>query len=89
MEDIEDLLVGGGAAPPGFRIPITAVVGINPIKKKKNNKLEPSSLLQNSSTHQVPGTQTIFFEDIWMFTQPGTIGCRNRLGVLSIGGRPR
>ncbi|XP_052625219.1 uncharacterized protein LOC122196859 isoform X3 [Lactuca sativa] len=59
MEDIEDLLVGGGAAPPGFRIPITAVVGINPIKKKKNNKLEPSSLLQNSSTHQVPGTQMI------------------------------
>ncbi|CAH1443018.1 unnamed protein product [Lactuca virosa] len=62
MEDIEDLLVGGGAAPPGFRLPITAAVGINPMKKKKNNKLEPSSLLQNSSTHQVPGTQTIFLK---------------------------
>ncbi|KAL7602832.1 hypothetical protein Lser_V15G19934 [Lactuca serriola] len=58
MEDIDDLLVGGGAAPPGFRLPITAAVGINPIKKKEKNKLEPSSLLQNSSTHQVPGTQT-------------------------------
>ncbi|CAI9266740.1 unnamed protein product [Lactuca saligna] len=62
MEDIEDLLVGVGAAPPGFRLPITAAVGINPVKKKKNNKLEPSSLLQNSSTHQVPGTQTIFLK---------------------------
>ncbi|XP_024972388.1 threonylcarbamoyladenosine tRNA methylthiotransferase isoform X1 [Cynara cardunculus var. scolymus] len=62
MEDIEDLLVGGGAAPPGFRLPITAAVGINPMKKKKSNKLEPSSLLQNSSTCQVPGTQTIFLK---------------------------
>lgn len=62
MEDIEDLLVGGGAAPAGFRLPITAAVGINQMKKKKNNKLEPSSLLQNSSTHQVPGTQTIFLK---------------------------
>lgn len=62
MEDIEDLLVGGGAAPPGFRLPITAAVGINPMKKKKSIKLEPSSLLQNSSTYQVPGTQTIFLK---------------------------
>ncbi|KAI3736771.1 hypothetical protein L2E82_26756 [Cichorium intybus] len=61
MEDIEDLLVVGGAAPAGFRLPITAAVGINQMKKK-NNKLEPSSLLQNSSTHQVPGTQTIFLK---------------------------
>ncbi|KAI3685179.1 hypothetical protein L6452_34415 [Arctium lappa] len=64
MEDIEDLLVGdSAAAPPGFRLPITAAVGINPIKKKnKSIKLEPSSLLQNSSTYQVPGTQTIFLK---------------------------
>ncbi|KAI3807463.1 hypothetical protein L1987_23391 [Smallanthus sonchifolius] len=55
MEDIEDLLVGGGAAPPGFRLPITAAVGINTTKKKKSN----SSLLQN---YQVPGTQTIFLK---------------------------
>ncbi|KAK9073210.1 hypothetical protein SSX86_007534 [Deinandra increscens subsp. villosa] len=66
MEDIEDLFAGGGgAAPPGFRLPITAAVGINTTKKnkKKNNtKEEASSLLQNSSTYQVPGTQTIFLK---------------------------
>ncbi|XP_071716055.1 uncharacterized protein [Rutidosis leptorrhynchoides] len=63
MEDIEDLLVGGGSAPPGFRLPITAAVGINPTKnKKKTTNNNKSSLLQNLSTNQVPGTQTIFLK---------------------------
>ncbi|KAL8225672.1 hypothetical protein R6Q57_018229 [Mikania cordata] len=56
MEDIEDLLVGGGAAPPGFRLPITAAVGVNTTNKK--NK-QPSPVVQNSS---IPGTQTIFLK---------------------------
>lgn len=61
MEDIEDLLVGGGGVPPGFRFPMAAAVGINPIniKKKKN-----PSILQDT-THQslkVPGTQTIYLK---------------------------
>ncbi|CAN1310061.1 hypothetical protein LINPERPRIM_LOCUS27939 [Linum perenne] len=45
MEDIEDLLVGGGGgAPPGFRLPINAV-GINPRKNNKNGaQLNASSL---------------------------------------------
>ncbi|KAM0005619.1 putative tRNA (N(6)-L-threonylcarbamoyladenosine(37)-C(2))-methylthiotransferase [Helianthus debilis subsp. tardiflorus] len=54
MEDIEDLLVGGGAA--GFRLPISAaVVGM---KKKTNNSL----LLQPHNSSKVPGTQTIFLK---------------------------
>ncbi|KAF5818300.1 putative tRNA (N(6)-L-threonylcarbamoyladenosine(37)-C(2))-methylthiotransferase [Helianthus annuus] len=53
MEDIEDLLVGGGAA--GFRLPITAAVGM---KKKTNNSL----LLQPHNSSKVPGTQTIFLK---------------------------
>ncbi|PWA78200.1 methylthiotransferase [Artemisia annua] len=59
MEDIEDLLVGAGSAPPGFRLPITSSVGINPFNKKK---LDPSSLVLNSSSNHVPGTQTIFLK---------------------------
>ena len=67
MEDIEDLLVGGGAALPGFRLPITAAVGINPTKSKKNtNNNSKSSLLQNSSTNQVPGTQVSIFYYVYI-----------------------
>jgi threonylcarbamoyladenosine tRNA methylthiotransferase CDKAL1 len=49
MEDIEDLVVGTGA-PPGFRLPLTAV-GVN-LKKKKSNKLS-----QTSPSPEIPGTQ--------------------------------
>ncbi|CAN1310056.1 Threonylcarbamoyladenosine tRNA methylthiotransferase [Linum perenne] len=59
MEDIEDLLVGGGGgAPPGFRLPINAV-GINPRKNNKNGaQLNASSLSGSSLISQVPGTQS-------------------------------
>ncbi|KAK1411239.1 hypothetical protein QVD17_37786 [Tagetes erecta] len=50
MEDIEDFFV---AAAPGFRLPITAAVGINTSKKNKRD---------NSSHHHVPGSQTIFLK---------------------------
>lgn len=57
MEDIEDLLVGGGA-PPGFRFQVAAAVGINPTNNKK--KINPSAL-QDTSHHslKVPGTQVL------------------------------
>ena len=37
MEDIEDLLAGGGGAgvPPGFRLPVAGAVGVNPKQKKE------------------------------------------------------
>ncbi|XP_008459673.1 uncharacterized protein LOC103498722 isoform X1 [Cucumis melo] len=66
MEDIEDLLIGGGGAPPGYRLPITAV-GVKP-KKKNLFKSNPSaddssnqpSPTQNPLVPKIPGTQTIY-----------------------------
>lgn len=69
MEDIEDLLVGSGGAPAGFRVPITASVGVNPKKKKKKNQqldlnnhssIQPS--LTASHSPKIPGTQTIYMK---------------------------
>lgn len=52
MEDIEDLLVGGGGgAPPGFRLPVAATVGIKP----KKNTFRDS--LKDYNTAKIPGTQ--------------------------------
>ncbi|KAA3453541.1 CDK5 regulatory subunit-associated protein 1-like 1 [Gossypium australe] len=56
MEDIEDLLVGSGGAPPGFRLPFNAV-GVNPRKK---NKAKPSKVSQMNDPPKIPGTQTIY-----------------------------
>ncbi|KAF5954789.1 hypothetical protein HYC85_007645 [Camellia sinensis] len=69
MEDIEDLLVGSGGAPAGFRLPITASVSVNPKKKKKKNQqsdlnnhssIQPS--LTASHSPKIPGTQTIYMK---------------------------
>ncbi|XP_062030247.1 uncharacterized protein LOC133746099 isoform X1 [Rosa rugosa] len=69
MEDIEDLFIGGGGAPPGFRLPITSV-GLNPKKKNNNNKKKPD-LNGNLSqikhplaplSPKVPGTETIYIK---------------------------
>lgn len=67
MEDIEDLLIGGGGAPPGYRLPLTAV-GLKPKKKHKlksnpdaddsSNELSPA---QNSLAPKIPGTQVSLF----------------------------
>ncbi|KAL7156145.1 hypothetical protein ABFS83_03G123200 [Erythranthe nasuta] len=57
MEDIEDLLVGGGGgAPPGFRIPVAAAVGIKPKKSVSRD------YLKDYSTSKIPGTQTIYIK---------------------------
>ncbi|KAK9270448.1 hypothetical protein L1049_026028 [Liquidambar formosana] len=64
MEDIEDLLVGRGGAPPGFRLPLAAV-GINPKHKKSKPNLKQIPLTQDSLTPQspkIPGTQTIYIK---------------------------
>ncbi|CAL5387754.1 unnamed protein product [Camellia sinensis] len=70
MEDIEDLLVGSGGAPAGFRLPITASVSVNP-KKKKKKKNQQSDLNNHSSIQpsltashspKIPGTQTIYMK---------------------------
>ncbi|XP_030526002.1 threonylcarbamoyladenosine tRNA methylthiotransferase isoform X2 [Rhodamnia argentea] len=69
MEDIEDLVAGGGGggAPPGFRLPLTAV-GVKP-KRSRNrpDKLgdEKRSLYKDSvASHcsNIPGTQTIYIK---------------------------
>lgn len=69
MEDIEDLLIGGGGggAPPGYRLPITAV-GVKPKKKNKlksnpdaddsTNEFSPT---QNPLVSNIPGTQVSLF----------------------------
>ncbi|XP_059630944.1 uncharacterized protein LOC132273866 [Cornus florida] len=67
MEDIEDLLVGSGGAPPGFRLPLAATVGVNPNKKKKNQtNIKKASLIQDSlsspESPKIPGTQTIYIK---------------------------
>ncbi|OWM85086.1 hypothetical protein CDL15_Pgr027873 [Punica granatum] len=59
MEDIEDLVAVGGA-PPGFRLPLTAV-GVNLKKKKKqSSKLNGSvdSTKLSPSSNNIPGTQS-------------------------------
>ena len=68
MEDIEDLLIGGGGgAPPGYRLPITAV-GVKPKKKnmfKSNASADDSSNepspIQNPLVPKIPGTQVFLF----------------------------
>lgn len=51
----------GGAAPPGFRLPLSASVGLNPKKKNKNNNhlssLIPQDLLSAHQPPKIPGTQ--------------------------------
>lgn len=69
MEDIEDLVAGGGAggAPPGFRLPLTAV-GVKP--KRNRNRPDRSgdekrSLTKDSVASRfsnIPGTQTIYIK---------------------------
>ncbi|GMN40293.1 hypothetical protein TIFTF001_009507 [Ficus carica] len=60
MEDIEDFLIGStGGAPPGFRLPLTAV-GFNP--KKTKTKHLPNHLLNDSLSPKIPGTQTIYIK---------------------------
>ncbi|KAL5715744.1 tRNA (N(6)-L-threonylcarbamoyladenosine(37)-C(2))-methylthiotransferase [Ranunculus cassubicifolius] len=56
MEDIEDMLAGGGA-PPGFRLPLMTV-GINP---KQQNTINKNKKKKNLNP-QIPGTQTIFMK---------------------------
>lgn len=61
MEDIEDLLIGSGGAPPGFRLPMAAV-GINPNQKKNKSNLIDKSILKPSKSPNIPGTQTIYMK---------------------------
>lgn len=56
MEDIEDLLVGAGGAPPGFRLPLSAAVGVNP--KKKRSPIQ--DFLTSHQSPKIPGTQVFF-----------------------------
>ncbi|KAL0314127.1 UNVERIFIED_CONTAM: Threonylcarbamoyladenosine tRNA methylthiotransferase [Sesamum angustifolium] len=61
MEDIEDLLVGGGGGvPPGFRLPVASAVGVKPKHKKKNNNFHDS--LKSYTAAKIPGTQTIYMK---------------------------
>ncbi|KAK4413366.1 Threonylcarbamoyladenosine tRNA methylthiotransferase [Sesamum alatum] len=61
MEDIEDLLVGGGGGvPPGFRLPVAPAVGVKPKHKKKNNNFQDS--LKSYTAAKIPGTQTIYMK---------------------------
>ncbi|XAR57488.1 tRNA (N6-L-threonylcarbamoyladenosine37-C2)-methylthiotransferase [Bertholletia excelsa] len=68
MEDIEDLLVGNGGAPPGFRLPISASVGVNPKMKRRQQQtiLNKHSAIQGSlnvpHSPKIPGTQTIYMK---------------------------
>lgn len=76
MEDIEDLLVGGGGgAPPGFRLPLNAV-GVKP---RKNNKNKPNpantklSQIHDFNSPKIPGTQVLLLlsrcgiQHLWMY----------------------
>lgn len=74
MDDIEDLLAGGGGSPPGFRLPLTASVGVNPKYKKKNKTIntlsKSTSFLHDSvssyDTTKIPGTE------VSLYTQPNS-----------------
>ena len=63
MEDIEDLLVGGSGAPPGFRLPLNAV-GVN-TRKKNNIKTIPTKISQMNGPltpllpPKIPGTEVL------------------------------
>lgn len=58
MEDIEDMLAG---APAGFRMPISASVGVNP--KKKNKQPSPiQHFLTPLPSPKIPGTQVIYIK---------------------------
>ncbi|KDP35108.1 hypothetical protein JCGZ_10950 [Jatropha curcas] len=63
MEDIEDLLIGGGGigAPPGFRLPLNTV-GVNPRKNKNKPNLNTTMLSQIPFSPKIPGTQTIYIK---------------------------
>ncbi|XP_049344844.1 uncharacterized protein LOC125809229 isoform X1 [Solanum verrucosum] len=62
MEDIEDLLVGNGAGvPPGFRLPVSTAVGVNP-KQRKKNGVTKLTVVQDSPAPKIPGTQTIYIK---------------------------
>lgn len=62
MEDIEDMLAG---APAGFRLPISASVGVKP--KKKNKQPSPiQHFLTPLPSPKIPGTQVLYiFKFIW------------------------
>ncbi|XP_057804987.1 uncharacterized protein LOC131020282 [Salvia miltiorrhiza] len=61
MEDIEDLLVGGGGGvPPGFRLPVAAAVGVKPRSKSRGTVFHDS--LKSNSSAKIPGTQTIYLK---------------------------
>lgn len=56
MEDIEDLLAGGGGGvPPGFRLPVTAAVGVKPRSKSRSTVFQDS--LKSPTSAKIPGTQ--------------------------------
>ncbi|GLT27083.1 hypothetical protein SLA2020_021110 [Shorea laevis] len=63
MEDIEDLLIGSGGAPPVFRLPLNDV-GVNP--RRNTNKPNPAnaklSQIHDISSPKIPGTQTIYIK---------------------------
>ncbi|XP_042063044.1 threonylcarbamoyladenosine tRNA methylthiotransferase-like [Salvia splendens] len=59
MEDIEDLLAGGGV-PPGFRLPVTAAVGVKPRSKSRSTVFQDS--LKSPTSAKIPGTQTIYLK---------------------------
>ncbi|KAF8025521.1 hypothetical protein BT93_F2376 [Corymbia citriodora subsp. variegata] len=70
MEDIEDLVAGGGlggGAPPGFRLPLTAV-GVKPKRSRgrpDKSGDEKRSLIKDSvasRSSNIPGTQTIYIK---------------------------
>ncbi|KAL5558273.1 hypothetical protein UlMin_034484 [Ulmus minor] len=62
MEDIEDLLVGSnGGAPPGFRLPLTAV-RVNPKKNKNGKKSISGDISSNGFSPKIPGTETIYIK---------------------------
>ena len=71
MEDIEDLLVGSsGGAPPGFRLPLTAV-GLNPKKKiRKNKPLLDYVNNNNGLASKIPGTQVSLFLPLFSYQSP-------------------
>ncbi|GAV62952.1 UPF0004 domain-containing protein/Radical_SAM domain-containing protein [Cephalotus follicularis] len=59
MEDIEDLVVENGGAPPGFRLPLNAV-GLKPKRNKNKPNLNNSMLPLIAPS--IPGTQTIYLK---------------------------
>ncbi|KAG6425183.1 hypothetical protein SASPL_115609 [Salvia splendens] len=61
MEDIEDLLAGGGGGvPPGFRLSVTSAVGVKPRSKSRSTVFQDS--LKSPTSAKIPGTQTIYLK---------------------------